>query len=124
MGGAGINSEGASNTRECTAPTKGGRDFGTNQVGRVKGTNVKNTSSQCVQVVEISKMQGIITQNIVQQAELMENIYATCEEAVENIAAGNEQILQTEKRLSSGTWNMFLFLMICTMCMNLFHILN
>ena len=75
-------------------------------------------------MVEISKMQGIITQNIVQQAELMENIYATCEEAVENIAAGNEQILQTEKRLSSGTWNMFLFLMICTMCMNLFHILN
>ncbi len=73
------------------------------------------------QVADIAKMQTVIAQHLSSQAEMIDNIYTTTVEATDYMVAGNEQLEQSKKSLSSAAWNIFLFINMCTFCLWLFH---
>eukprot|EP00048_Salpingoeca_helianthica_P014239 m.220780 g.220780 ORF g.220780 m.220780 type:complete len:429 (-) comp15646_c0_seq1:664-1950(-) len=75
-------------------------------------------------VTEISRLQQIISTNLAEQAQAIDNIYAACVEATDNIAAGNVHLKSSAQKLSSASWNMFLFIMICNFCLILFHVIT
>ena len=74
--------------------------------------------------MEIARMQAVINENIARQAETLDNIYAQVVDAVDTIAEANKQLEQSAEKISSGAWNMFLFIMLCTFILLLYHVMN
>ena len=69
-------------------------------------------------------MQAVINENIAQQAEVLDTIYNQCIEAAENIALGNKEIAESAEKVSGAAWNMFLFIMLCTFSLLLYHFIS
>jgi hypothetical protein len=75
-------------------------------------------------VVDMSRMQDIISENLALQAEVVESVFTTCIEAVDDVVMGCNELKKTAALISSGTWNMFLFIMLCSMILLLFHFIT
>ncbi|CAI8058097.1 Syntaxin-18 [Geodia barretti] len=64
-------------------------------------------------VIEISKLQGLFSQKVLQQAEQLESISRTTVEAAENVSEGNEQIKGAIKNKASlRVWILFILILL------------
>ena len=68
-------------------------------------------------VVEISRLQTILTANIAQQAELIDAVYANTIEASENVVAGNDELKKAIRSSIDFRLGVFLFYIMCSFCL-------
>ena len=68
-------------------------------------------------VVEISRLQTILTANIAQQAEQIDAVYASTLEASENVVAGNDELKKAVRSSIDFRLGAFLFYLMCSLCL-------
>ena len=68
-------------------------------------------------VVEISRLQTILTANIAQQAEQIDAVYASTLEASETVVAGNDELKKAVRSSIDFRLGVFLFYLMCSLCL-------
>lgn len=65
-------------------------------------------------IIEVSRLQAVLSENIAQQAATIDQIYSNVVEATENVSEGNEQVKQAIKSSIDFQLGVFLFFVMCS----------